>query len=119
MNEQKKGSLEWDLNKNIEKLEHDNSVLKAQLEEAIERAANSLNSESSLESERKSLVHQIENLKNSKKLLQRTLSEQLSSLKGQLENLKDEKIKCDDAIRLVSIENERLQKLCENEQKRN
>jgi len=72
-----------------------------------------------VESEKNTLLNQIESLKDSKKLLQRTMSEQLTNLKIQLESLKEERKRCDDAIKVVTVENERLQKLCENEQKRN
>jgi len=62
---------------------------------------------------------QVETLKESKKLLQRTMGEQLASLKHQLEALKEERKRCDDAIKIVTVENERLQYICETEQKRN
>jgi len=72
-----------------------------------------------IEGERQEMRQQIDTLKESKKLLQRTMSEQLTNLKIQLESLKEERKRCDDAIKVVTVENERLQKLCESEQKRN
>lgn len=69
--------------------------------------------------EKADMQQQIDCLKESKKLLQRTMSEQLTNLKIQLESLKEERKRCDDAIKVVTGENERLQKLCESEQKRN
>lgn len=72
-----------------------------------------------IQGERQEMRQQIDTLKESKKLLQRTMSEQLTNLKIQLESLKEERKRCDDAIKVVTVENERLQKLCESEQKRN
>jgi len=72
-----------------------------------------------IEGERQEMRQQIDTLKESKKLLQRTMSEQLTNLRIQLESLKEERKRCDDAIKVVTVENERLQKLCESEQKRN
>jgi len=73
----------------------------------------------SYEQEKKNMNTQVETLKESKKLLQRTMGEQLASLKHQLEGLKEERKRCDDAIKIVTVENQRLQNICETEQKRN
>jgi len=37
------------------------------------------------------------------------MGEQLASLKHQLEGLKEERKRCDDAIKIVTVENQRLQ----------
>lgn len=103
----------------IEKANAENEVLRTQLDEAVDKVANSMSQSNLVESEKKDMLHQIDTLKESKKLLQRTMSEQLTNLKIQLESLKEERKRCDDAIKVVTVENERLQKLCESEQKRN
>lgn len=73
----------------------------------------------SVEQDKKALHTQIEALKESKRSMQKNMGEQLNSLKNQLESLKEDRKKCEEAIRVVTIENERLQKICETEQKRN
>ena len=93
--------------------------MRGQLDEAVDKVANSMSQSTLIQGERQEMRQQIDTLKESKKLLQRTMSEQLTNLKIQLESLKEERKRCDDAIKVVTVENERLQKLCESEQKRN
>jgi len=89
------------------------------LDEAVDKVATSMSQSDLVCGEKNNMQQQIDSLKESKKLLQRTMSEQLTNLKIQLDSLKEERKRCDDAIKVVTIENERLQKLCESEQKRN
>jgi len=110
---------QYEFNKRIERLENDLNHCKNQLDEAVERAATEKSRVHCFEQEKKNMNNQVETLKESKKLLQRTMGEQLSALKLQLEGLKEERKRCDDAIKIVTVENERLQSICETEQKRN
>lgn len=107
------------MSKKIERLENELSHCKSQLEEAIEKAATELGRVHSLELDKRNVQTQLDALKESKQLLQRTMGEQLNTLKQQLEGLRVERKRCDDAIKVVTVENERLQKICEREQKRN
>jgi len=65
------------------------------------------------------LAQQVEVLKNSKQLLQRTLTEQLQNIRNQFDSLKLEKRKCEDIVEVVQLENNRLKQLVEREQSRN
>jgi len=103
----------------INKANEENQLLRGQLDEAVDKVATSMSQSDLVCGEKNSMQQQIDTLKESKKLLQRTMSEQLTNLKIQLDSLKEERKRCDDAIKVVTIENERLQKLCESEQKRN
>lgn len=117
--DQNKNTQIYELKNMIDKANAENELLRNQLDEAVEKVANSMSQSNLVENEKRDMLNQIETLKESKKLLQRTMSEQLTNLKIQLGNLKEERLRCDDAIKVVTVENERLQKLCENEQKRN
>lgn len=72
-----------------------------------------------MEKEHDSLISQIENLTSSKQVIQKTMSEEIVSIKNTLNGLRYEKGKCEEAIEIVKIENDKLRELVEREQKRN
>jgi len=62
--------------------------LSDQLEEATERRNNSENKCSNMEKEHVGLVSQVENLMSSKQIIQKTMTEEIISIKNQLNSIK-------------------------------
>lgn len=74
-----------------EELKDERDQLKEAMNEAINQCANSLVKQQSLEKENQKLLKQVENLANSKLLMQSTMADQINSLRGQVQRLKEER----------------------------
>jgi len=85
----------------------------------VERAATIMTQKSNLEHEKQTFEGQLEALKDSKRMIQKSLNDQMQTLKQQLDGLRDERRRCDDAVKSVTAENSRLQRLCAEEQGKN
>ena len=75
----------------IEELRDEREQLKEAMNEAINQCAASLIKQQNLEKDNQKLLKQVENLANSKLLLQNTMADQINSLRGQVQRLKEEK----------------------------
>ena len=75
----------------LEELVDERDQLREGMNEAINKCASTMMTQQTLERERAKLLKQVENLKNSKGLLQKTMTEQLNSLRSQFSRLKQEK----------------------------
>ena len=75
----------------LEELKDERDQLKEAMNEAINQCAVSLVKQQNLEKENQKLLKQVENLANSKLLMQNTLADQINSLRGQVQRLKEEK----------------------------
>lgn len=101
------------------KISNENEILTQQVSEAKSKLEVCNSKCMSMEKEHDSLVSQIENLTSSKQIIQKTMSEEIVSIKNTLNGLRYEKSKCEEAIEIVKIENDKLRELVEKEQKRN
>jgi len=104
---------------NLSKYTNENEILHQQLSEVKERMTLSESKCNSMEKNHDGLISQIENLKNSKQTIQKTMSDEIASIKQALNTIRYEKSKCDEAIDIVKLENDKLKDLVEREQKRN
>lgn len=104
---------------NLSKYTNENEMLHQQLSEVKARMTHSENKCNSMEKNHDGLISQVENLKNSKQTIQKTMSDEIASIKQALNTIRYEKSKCDEAIDIVKLENDKLKDLVEREQKRN
>jgi chromosome segregation ATPase len=84
----------------IEELRDERDQLKEAMNEAINQCATSLVKQQALEKENQKFLKQVENLSNSKLLMQTTMADQINSLRGQIQRLKEEKT--DRSIKIIN-----------------
>eukprot|EP00743_Colponemidia_sp_Colp-15_P005207 GILK01005602.1.p1 GENE.GILK01005602.1~~GILK01005602.1.p1 ORF type:complete len:642 (-),score=144.26 GILK01005602.1:110-2035(-) len=102
----------------MEAMATEKDQLRMAMNDAVARCAATLVDQQGMEKEKVKMDQQIQNLSRSKTLLQRTMAEQIASVRAQLERALEDKNRAESELDRLRDENQRLQLLSEAEHRR-